>query len=88
VTVTNTGASTISGWALEFTFPAGQTLTEGWSANWSQQGADVTATNLDWNGTLGPGQSTQIGFNGLATAIGNNPPPALFTLNGVGCATG
>jgi len=88
VTITNTGTSTINGWTLEFTFTAGQTLQEGWSARWSQQGATVTATNVDWNGTLAPNQSTQIGFNGNMASVGNNPNPTSFRLNGATCATG
>jgi len=85
VTITNTGSSTINGWTLQFTFTGGQTIREGWSATWSQQGSTVTATNLDWNRTLGPGQSTQIGFNGATTSPGNNPNPTSFTLNGTAC---
>lgn len=87
VIVTNTGSSTINGWTLQFTFPAGQSIREGWSATWSQQGSTVTATNLDWNRTLPPGQSTTIGFNGAMTAIGNNPSPTSFTLNGSACTS-
>lgn len=87
VTITNTGSSTINGWNLQFSFPAGQTIREGWSANWSQQGSTVSASSLSWNSTLAPGQSAQIGFNGAMTSIGNNPSPTSFTLNGSTCTT-
>jgi len=82
VTITNNGPA-IDGWTLTFTFPAGQQLTQGWSARWSQSGSQVTATNEAWNGNLSTGASTTIGFNGSWT--GSNPPPNDFTLNGVRC---
>jgi cellulase/cellobiase CelA1 len=79
VTITNTGTTTINGWTLRFTFTGGQQVTQGWSAVWSQSGANVTAANASWNGTLAPGASTQIGFN--ANHPGSNPRPTAFTLN-------
>jgi mannan endo-1,4-beta-mannosidase len=88
VTITNTGSSTINGWTLRFNFTAGQQVQDGWSAQWSQQGATVTATHMSWNSTLAPGQSTQVGFNGSMTSVGNNPNPTSFTLNGADCTTG
>jgi cellulose 1,4-beta-cellobiosidase len=75
-------ADPVNGWALQFTLPAGQGFTHGWSANWSGSTA-LTATNLDWNGSLGTGGSTTIGFNGTWT--GSYTDPTSFTLNGVAC---
>jgi endo-1,4-beta-xylanase len=88
VTITNTGTSAINGWTLAFAFPSGQSITPpGWSATWAQTGANVTATNLDWNRTLNAGTgSTTMGFNGTFT--GTNTAPASFTLNGTACTTG
>ncbi len=86
ITITNTGAQAVNGWTLKFTFPSGQTIQQGWSANWSQSGAAVTATNVEWNGSLAPGGSTNIGFN--AGHNGTNTNPTGFTLNGVTCALG
>src|SRR5699024_1769966 len=62
VRVTNTGTAALSGWTLGFTFANGQTVTQGWSAEWSQSGSAVTAKNAAWNGTLGAGQTVDIGF--------------------------
>ena len=77
----------LNGWTLRFTFPnSGQRVTQGWSATWTQSGAQVTATNVAWNGSLPPGASTGIGFNGTHT--GSNPRPTAFTLNGSPCAIG
>ncbi|MEU6411982.1 cellulose-binding domain-containing protein [Microbispora sp. NPDC046933] len=83
VTVQNLG-DPVNGWTLGFTFPsAGQKVTEGWSATWSQSGQNVTARNLDWNAALARGSSVSLGFNG--TWSGTNPKPSAFTLNGTAC---
>ncbi|MEU8797620.1 glycoside hydrolase family 44 protein [Spirillospora sp. NPDC048819] len=83
VTVTNTGTSPLSGWALEFAFPAGQRVAHGWNASWTQDGENVTARNLDWNRTITPGGSVTIGFNGSVADA--NPPPSTFKVNGAAC---
>lgn len=85
ITITNTGTVPIDRWTLKFAFPAGQRLTQGWSAAWSQDGAEVTAVHPGWSTSLPPGRSVQVGFN--ATHTGTNPAPAGFTLNGASCAT-
>lgn len=85
VTVANTGTSPVSGWTLGFAFAADQRVTNGWSAAWAQDGADVTARNLSWNAAIPPGGRVQIGFNGAST--GTNPAPSAFTLNGTPCKT-
>ncbi len=33
-----------------------------WNATWSQSGATLTASGVDWNRTLAPGATTQFGF--------------------------
>jgi len=86
VTITNTGSSAVNGWTLRFAFTAGQRVTDGWSATWSQPSgsANVSATNLSWNAVIAPGVSVGIGFNGSHT--GSNPAPAGFTLNNASCS--
>ena len=83
VTVTNTGTQALNGWSLGFALPAGQRVTQGWSATVTQTGAQVTATSLSWNAALAPGASASFGFNGTHT--GSNPRPTGFTLNGAAC---
>ena len=73
VKVTNTGTSALSSWTLGFSFANGQSVTQGWSATWSQSGTAVTARNAAWNGTLGAGQSVDIGFNGSHSGTNNAP---------------
>ncbi len=82
ITITN-GATAVTSWTLAFAFPGGQQVTSGWSGTWTQSGAQVTVTSESWNGALGAGASTSIGFNGSVT--GANASPATFTLNGTAC---
>ncbi|MDG4801089.1 cellulase family glycosylhydrolase [Micromonospora sp. WMMD980] len=86
LTIKNLG-DPVSNWTLGFTFPdGGQRLVQGWSATWQQSGSAVTGRSLDYNGTLGTGASTTVGFNGSWT--GSNPSPTSFTLNGTACTGG
>ncbi len=83
VTIKNLGDA-LSSWSLKWTFPnSSQRVTQGWSAKWSQSGSEVTATNESYNGNIGTGGSTTIGFNGSYS--GSNPKPTSFTLNGTPC---
>ncbi len=83
VTVRNTGDA-LSNWNFGFTFPnSGQRVSQGWSANWTQSGSNVTAASMPWNGSLASGATLSLGFNG--TWSGSNPKPTSFTVNGVTC---
>jgi len=86
VTIANTGTAAISSWSLVWTFPSGQTVSQGWNGTYSQSGTTVTVRNVSYNGSIAPGQSTQTGFNGTWT--GSNPAPSAFTLNGTACTLG
>jgi beta-glucosidase len=83
VSVTNTGTTAVNPWRLEWSFAAGQKITQGWSAKVTQSGAVVTATGEAWNPSLAPGATATFGFNGSHT--GSNPRPAAFTVNGSTC---
>ncbi|MEN3541302.1 cellulose binding domain-containing protein [Microbispora sp. ZYX-F-249] len=83
ISITNTGTSTINGWTLAFTLPSGQAITSGWNATYSPSSGQVSARNVDYNGTLAPGATVDIGFQ--ATHTGNTAEPTAFTLNGVPC---
>jgi poly(3-hydroxybutyrate) depolymerase len=85
LTVTNTGASAVNGWALAFSLPSGQTITNGWNATYAPTSGQVTATNVSYNAGLAPGASVSIGFQ--ATHIGNSGPPTGYALNGAACTT-
>src|ERR1700730_1436386 len=73
VTITNNGPA-LTSWTLGYAYAGNQKLQQGWSATWSQTGAQVTATNLSWNGNLATGASTQIGGN-FSNSGGTNTAP-------------
>jgi predicted carbohydrate-binding protein with CBM5 and CBM33 domain len=68
VTVRNTGSSTIGSWMVHWMFPGSQTITQIWNGTSTQTGSLVTATNVNWNGTIPPGGSTTFGFLGAGSA--------------------
>jgi lysophospholipase L1-like esterase len=82
VDVTNLGSS-LNGWALTFSFGAGQTITQLWNGTVSQTGAAVTVRNAAWNPVIATGATASFGFNGSWT--GSNPVPTSFALNSVAC---
>jgi hypothetical protein len=84
LTITNAGGP-ITGWTLQYTYAGDQQLAQGWSGNWSQEGAAVSVTSESWNGTLAAGGSAQIGAN--FSYSGGNPAPAAFRVNGAACTT-
>src|SRR5687768_191399 len=76
ITVQNHG-SAMTSWTLAYDFPSvEQKVSQGWSASWTQTGTRVTATSASWNGSLGTGASTSIGFTGAWS--GSNPVPSSF----------
>ncbi len=62
VNVQNTSSSTITGWTVTFTLPAGHTIVNSWNAQLTVSGQNVTARNVSHNGTLGPNAVTSWGF--------------------------
>ncbi|GAA1039081.1 glycoside hydrolase family 3 N-terminal domain-containing protein [Virgisporangium ochraceum] len=83
VSVTNTGTAPVNPWSTQWTYTAGQRVTQAWSARVTQSGTAVTATGEAWNPSLAPGATATFGFNGSHT--GSNPRPPSFTLNGSTC---
>nr|WP_232323768.1 glycoside hydrolase family 9 protein [Catenuloplanes japonicus] len=84
VTVANTGPEAIDGWALRWDLPAGQSIAQGWSANFTQKGSSVVAGAYPWNRLIRPGTAVTFGFTGRS-ASATDPAPALFRLNGTTC---
>ncbi|WP_017601186.1 glycoside hydrolase family 6 protein, partial [Nocardiopsis lucentensis] len=71
--VTVTAGSALSGWTVTWTHDDGQSVVQGWNADITTSGTRVTATDLGWNGTLGPGDSTEFGFTGTHDGTGGVP---------------
>jgi endoglucanase len=86
ITVTDSGSSAITGWTLTYTYTGNQTLTDGWSGNWSQSGETITVTNASWNGSLSAGASSSIGAN--FSYSGTNTAPASVTCTASGGSGG
>ncbi|XTZ14702.1 GH12 family glycosyl hydrolase domain-containing protein [Micromonospora echinospora] len=83
VTVTNTGATPVTGWTLAYPLPAGQQVTGSWNATVTQNGSTVTARNLSYNATISPGASVTFGHQ--VSTSGGYAAPGSFTLNGTAC---
>ncbi|MEU4239794.1 cellulose binding domain-containing protein [Actinoplanes sp. NPDC026619] len=83
IDITNTGAAPLNGWTLAYTWPTSwQSVSSGWSATWTQTGADVRVTS---DATLAAnGGATSVGFVGAYS--GPNILPTAFTLNGTVCS--
>jgi pectate lyase len=83
ITITNYG-DPINGWTLNWTFAAGQSVTQSWGFTANPASGAVTARNVSYNGTIAANASVSIGFQ--ATHNGNSGTPTSFTLNGTACA--
>jgi lysophospholipase L1-like esterase len=75
VTVRNGGAVPSRSWSVRFSFPNGQTITQIWGGRHTQTGAQVTVTNVDYNGAIAPNGSATFGFIGSWT--GTNAAPTV-----------
>ncbi len=83
VTLTNLG-DPLTSWALTWSFGAGQQVTQAWNTTVTQSGAQVTAANASYNGSIATNANTSFGFNGSWNNT-SNPVPTSFALNGVTC---
>lgn len=69
------GSSAVTGWAVNWTFPNGQTVASAWNTTVTSSGSTVTARNVAYNGSLAAGASTTFGF--LGTWTGTNAVPTV-----------
>lgn len=63
VRITNNGTSAINGWNVNWTYTDGTKLTNSWNATVTGS-SPYSATNLNWNNLIQPGQSVEIGIQG------------------------
>ncbi|GAA4180218.1 glycoside hydrolase family 9 protein [Streptosporangium oxazolinicum] len=80
VTVTNAGASAITGWTVTWRFPNGQTISQLWNGTHTQTGADVSVRNVSWNGALAPNASASFGFSASQNGTNGVPVPVTCTV--------
>ena len=86
VDITNTGTAPVDSWTLAFAWPTSwQQLNSGWNGTWAQTGTEVHVANADFNRTIAPGATVNVGFVGAYQ--GPNVLPPLFRLNGALCTT-
>jgi len=85
ITIDNTGTTALSNWTLTWAFANGQTVTQLWNGGETQSGANVTVTNLSYNGSIPAGGSYNgMGFNGSWNSV-TNAVPTSFAVNGITC---
>lgn len=76
--------SAVNGWTLAWSFADGQKITDLWNGAAAQSGANVSVTNLSYNGAIPSGGSVSFGFNGSWNNVANDVPTS-FALNGTPC---
>ena len=85
ITIDNLGSTAITSWTLTWTFTNGQTITQLWNGSATQNGSNVTVTNLSYNGSIPAGGTYNgVGFNGTWNGSVNSVPTN-FVLNGTAC---
>ncbi|MEU8153011.1 cellulose binding domain-containing protein [Micromonospora sp. NPDC048986] len=67
------GTAPVNGWTVTMTLPSGASITSIWSANRSGSTGTVQFTNVDYNGSIAAGQSTEFGYQGNGTGAGMTP---------------
>jgi len=83
VKIYNRSAAAINGWNLTWSFTASEHVTNAWNANVTQTGANVSATNMPYNGAIAVGANVEFGFQGThGGAVG---PIANVQVNGIAC---
>jgi mannan endo-1,4-beta-mannosidase len=73
------GPAAITGWKVTWTFANGQTISQSWGSALLASGSAVTVTNVAWNGSLGAGASTNLGFIGSWNNSTNGIPSVTCT---------
>ncbi|WP_235967606.1 endo-1,4-beta-xylanase [Herbidospora solisilvae] len=68
VVTVRAGGATVSGWAVRWTWPGGQTISRLWNGRQSVSGSTVTVVNAPYNGSLSAGGSTAFWFTANGTA--------------------
>jgi cellulase/cellobiase CelA1 len=84
VTIRNRGTTRIDGWTLTFTFPSHERISSAWNTTFTQTGANVTATNANYNATIPRGASQSLGFYGVGKS--DDTSPTSFSVNGMACS--
>lgn len=82
ITVQNTSSTAVFDWMVDWTLPAGVTISSGWNATVTQDGTMGMAQAPTWAPSLNAGASVSFSFVAHGSA---SPPPGDVMLNGIGC---
>ena len=63
IRIKNNGTSAINTWNVAWSYTDGSKITNSWNANVTGTNP-YSASNLDWNKTIQPGQAVEFGFQG------------------------
>ncbi|GAA4472275.1 cellulose binding domain-containing protein [Phytohabitans houttuyneae] len=73
---------TINGWTVRWTAPVPTSNVVGWSARMTQQGSQIVAVNMVWNGVVRTGETRAFGWSATAPSA---DVPTDITINGTPC---
>ena len=79
--LSNSGTATTHGWALDWTFPGDQKISNLWGGTATQTGAKVHVINASYDGAVAPGQSISFGFTATSSSSNNTPSGLTCTAN-------
>jgi cellulase/cellobiase CelA1 len=75
--VVTAGSPGVEGWAVTWSLPAGEQITSVWNARLGTSGAQATAENMSYNGSLRDGGTATFGFQGTAPGDAGQQVPAV-----------
>jgi len=64
------GSSSLNGWTTTVTLPGGAAVSNAWNSVNTGTSGTVRFSNAQWNGSVGAGQSTELGFQGTGSGEG------------------
>ncbi|MGP4022805.1 glucuronyl esterase domain-containing protein [Actinomadura sp. 3N407] len=67
------GSSPVNGWTVTMPLPPGTSITNAWNADRNGNTGTVEFANVNFNGSIAPGQSTEFGFQGTGSGTGMTP---------------
>jgi hypothetical protein len=81
IVLSNTGTTATHGWALDWTFPGDQKISNLWGGTATQTGANVHVTNASYDGGIAPASSVTFGFTATSSSSNNTPGTITCTAN-------
>ena len=83
ITIKNDTGAPVNNWSLNWSYTSNR-ISSGWNSNLSGSNPYI-ATNMNWNGSIAPGQSVSFGFQGTKN---NGSAAERPTINGTVCGGG